>query len=246
MKNFRWYIILSVSLIAVSLFSYLLQITIFHKEEDTFFYMLQDFSFVPINVLIVTFIIDKLLQKKEKENLIRKLNMIIGVFFNEIGLSLLSLLLNNNDHGSYKSRLIIASSWNDKEFQQSLKYFKSIDYVFTIDPVFFTTLKTFLNKKRDIILQLMANPNLLEHDTFTDMLLAVFHLADELSHREHVEKLPASDLEHIKGDITRAYKRLITEWLLYMHHLKKYYPYLFSVAMRLNPFDPETNIVVSK
>ncbi len=42
---------------------------------------------------------------------------------------------------------------------------------------------------------------------------------------------------HLSGDIRRAYSILITEWLAYMKHLKSDYPYLFSLAVRTNPFD---------
>ena len=36
----------------------------------------------------------------------------------------------------------------------------------------------------------------------------------------------------------RGYVLLIKEWLAYMAHLKTSYPYLFSLALRTNPFDP--------
>ena len=36
----------------------------------------------------------------------------------------------------------------------------------------------------------------------------------------------------------RGYVLLIKEWLAYMAHLKTRYPYLFSLALRTNPFDP--------
>ena len=36
----------------------------------------------------------------------------------------------------------------------------------------------------------------------------------------------------------RGYVLLIQEWLAYMAHLKTRYPYLFSLALRTNPFDP--------
>ena len=49
--------------------------------------------------------------------------------------------------------------------------------------------------------------------------------------------LSEKDLEHIVGDIARAYTFLVREWLSYMHHLKDNYPYLFSLALRTNPFD---------
>jgi hypothetical protein len=37
---------------------------------------------------------------------------------------------------------------------------------------------------------------------------------------------------------------LVHQWLDYMRHLKKDYPYLFSLAMRTNPFDQEATPVV--
>jgi hypothetical protein len=35
----------------------------------------------------------------------------------------------------------------------------------------------------------------------------------------------------------RVYGLLTAEWLDYMQHLRENYPYLFSFAMRTNPFD---------
>jgi len=35
-------------------------------------------------------------------------------------------------------------------------------------------------------------------------------------------------------------KELIAVWLTYMQHLKKHYPYTFSLAMRTNPFNMHT------
>lgn len=46
------------------------------------------------------------------------------------------------------------------------------------------------------------------------------------------------------GDIRRTYSRIVLEWLHYMEHLKEDYPYLFSLAMRTNPFDPEAKVEV--
>ena len=52
------------------------------------------------------------------------------------------------------------------------------------------------------------------------------------------------DREHLAGDIERAYVALIAEWLDYMQHLQKHYPFLFSLALRTNPFDPEASVVI--
>ena len=93
-------------------------------------------------------------------------------------------------------------------------------------------------------MRLLNNPNLLEHDSFTDLLWAVFHLTAELAHRKDLGSLPETDCEHIAGDIKRAYSSLAHEWLNYMKHLKNNYPYLFSLAIRTNPFDVNASPVV--
>jgi hypothetical protein len=41
----------------------------------------------------------------------------------------------------------------------------------------------------------------------------------------------------------RAYLLLISEWLAYLKHLKENYPYLFSLSVRTNPFDPNASPV---
>ena len=93
-------------------------------------------------------------------------------------------------------------------------------------------------------MSLLANPNLLEHDTFTDLLWAVFHLVEELAARQEFTNLPKSDFDHLSGDIKRAYSQLLIEWLAYMKHLKDDYPYLFSLAVRMNPMDVNADPVV--
>ena len=46
-------------------------------------------AFLPIYVLFVTLMIEKILKERERSALLRKLNMVIGVFFSEVGTDLL-------------------------------------------------------------------------------------------------------------------------------------------------------------
>ena len=101
----------------------------------------------------------------------------------------------------------------------------------------FKNLRDFFMSKNDFLVRLLENPNLLEHESFTEILRAVFHIVEELEHRKNIKKLLKNDRNHIAGDIRRAYNLLVFEWLSYMKYLKDSYPYLFSLAMRLNPFD---------
>lgn len=104
--------------------------------------------------------------------------------------------------------------------------------------------KKFLVHRRKFLLALLENPNLLEHETFTNLLWAVFHLMEELEKRENITNLSITDYHHLNGDTVRVYSLLIQEWLQYMEHLEKYYPYLFSLAVRTNPFDPDSQVMI--
>jgi len=52
-------------------------------------------------------------------------------------------------------------------------------------------------------------------------------------------------LEGHKGLLLRPLETRVDHWLIYVEHLKRNYPYLFSLAVRTNPFDSEASPVVS-
>ena len=86
------------------------------------------------------------------------------------------------------------------------------------------------------MLRLLENPNLMEHERFTDLLWAVLHLEEELEARTSLADLSPADEAHLELDVRRAYNALMAEWLLYVEHLKADYPYLFSLVVRMHPF----------
>jgi hypothetical protein len=245
MESRKWYIVLSSLLIGFSVVSYVIQIAIFHRAEDTFFYMLQEIAFVPIQVLLVTFIIARLLSEREKRTLLKKLNMLIGAFYSEVGTHLMKYCSSFSfDLSDLAPHLLVTGSWTHKDFVAAMRQIHIVDPKIDSRRNDLKELKRFLEDKRVFLLSLLANPNLLDHDTFTDLLWAVFHLLEELSSRPVLEGLPETDYNHLTGDINRAYRQLLSEWLSYMEHLKGDYPYLFSLAVRLNPMDASASPVI--
>jgi hypothetical protein len=246
MKYNTWYILACAFLVALSTLFYMLQIHIFHEERNTFFYMLQDLAFVPVNVLLVTLVLDRLLKWREKQSLLNKMNMVIGVFFNDLGIELIRIMGTFiHDIDKVNKGLQISQSWKDRDFNEAGKNFKIRYNQFILESQKLIILKDFLEKKKSGLLNMLANPNLLEHYTFTNLLWAVFHLADELHHRSDFNVLPKTDLDHLSGDMVRAYTLIVSEWTAYMRHLKSDYPYIFSIAIRTNPFNPDAEITVS-
>jgi hypothetical protein len=190
-------------------------------------------------------IIHRLLERREKQHKLEKLNMVIETFFSEVGTKLLAYFSDFDPSlENIRNELIINTDWTEKDFLKLRKRLQHYTYKVDITTINLSHLRNFLIQNREFLLRLLENPVLLEHESFTNLLRAVFHLTEELSGREHVHQLPASDMQHLSGDIKRAYGQLVNEWLNYMHYLKLDYPYLFSFAMRMNPFDRDASPVV--
>lgn len=245
MKKLSWQIILGITLVALSTALYFCHFFFFKDTHHIFIYLLGDIAFVPIEVLLVTLIIHQLLTIREKRSMLKKLNMVIGAFFSEVGTSLLEYLSKFNPPlNDIIEKLIISNKWTEKDFNTLIDQLKKLSFQIEIKAGNLYGLKTFLLKKREFLLGLLENPNLLEHESFTELLWAVTHLTEELTFRTNVDKLGEADANHLAGDIKRAYSILIIEWLRYLKHLKSDYPYLFSLAIRTNPFNPEASVEI--
>ncbi len=241
-RFFNWQILLGLSFIALSAIFYLIHYVIFKDTHHIFIFLIGDIAFVPIEVLLVTLIIHRLLGAREKRVMLEKLNMIIGAFFCEVGTKLLEYFSDCDPHcDKIRKELIVAKDWSEQKFFSVSKDLKNYDYRIESQKVDLDDLKSFLTGKRNFLVNLLANPNLLEHESFTVLLQAVFHLTEELDCRENVRPLPDADYAHLSSDMQKAYALLVSEWLVYMKHLCKEYPYLFSLAMRINPFDPNAS-----
>ena len=186
-----------------------------------------------------------MLTRREIESRLEKLNMVIGVFYSEVGLELLSRFSGYDPNfDAIRPDLLVEAKWTDKEFIKAGK--DSLHHRFDVDMVRvdLPSLKSFLLDKRNFLLRLLENPVLLEHQSFTDLLRAVFHLTEELAYRINLDDLPKADTSHLAIDIKRAYHPLVSEWIFYMKYLKSNYPFLFSLAIRTNPFDRTASVVI--
>jgi voltage-gated potassium channel len=168
----------------------------------------------------------------------QKLNMVTGLFFSEIGNRLLADFSTcDSQLDTAEKALIVTGEWSEKDFSAASQRLEDYDYSIDLEKIDLERLRSFLGTQKDLLLRLLENPVLLEHESFTELLRAIFHLKDELIHRKDLADLPSSDMAHLAGDARRVYTLLLRHWLEYMKHLKENYPYLFSLAMRTNPFD---------
>ena len=233
-------------LLAISAFFYILHYLIFRDSHHIFIYLIGDIAFVFIDVLLVTLIIESLLEDRDKKLRRDKLNMVIGAFFSEVGATLLEIL-SRLDQGLDEKQNDFMGDTGLSPAQIFSRVARTLsEHRLSVDvkKVEWEKLRIFLVDRRSFMLGLLENQNLLEHESFTDTLWAVFHLTEELNARKGFDGLPETDYQHLSGDANRVYGLLAGQWLDYMGHLRDNYPYLFSLALRMNPFNRNASPVV--
>ncbi|MDG6250025.1 hypothetical protein [Methanocalculus sp.] len=244
----KWETKLGIALICSTALIYGLKFLIIGDEggSNTLTYIFNALGFLPVNVLLVTIILNQLLAVRSKRERLQKMNMVIGIFFSEVGATLLKHFSDADPHlDQLRGNLLIRDSWTETEFDQIRNYLQGTEQTVIIQRIDLQDLRNFLIQHRDFLLRLLENPALLEHATFTEALRAVFHLSEELESRDDIASLPGQDIAHLTIDIRRVYDLLTPEWIEYMRYLKSHYPYLFSLAMRKNPFDEHANPVIA-
>ena len=246
-KYLNWMLSISLILIIASALTYTIHYFIFRDLHHIFIYMIGDFGFLFLDVLLVILFIERLLSRRDKRSIMNKLNMVIGTFFSEVGLELLrkfsNFVINSQN---LERQLELSPDWEKKDFKKAMAAVQNFPYEIKIDKSSLFEIREFLLNKRSFLMRLLENPNLLEHERFTDLLWAVFHLTEELVFRgELLEDLPDTDYEHLSIDLQRTYSQLTIAWISYTAHLKESYPFLYSFVARVNPMNPQASPVVS-
>ncbi len=188
---------------------------------------------------------EMMLLKRERRERLKKINMVLGVFYSEIGNQLLKLFSSYDPAIEHlRQHLLVRAGWTAREFREAQRLVGGHGCTVDMARVDLPALRDLLAGRRNFLVRLLENPVLIEHEAFAETLLAIFHLTEELSYRPDISHTPEADSKHLSGDISRAYQSLLNRWLYYMENLEEHYPYLFSLALRINPFDPQASPVL--
>ena len=194
---------------------------------------------------VVAYATEIMLSRHELQARHRKMHLIIGVYFSEVGTRLLSICAQADPSlDRFREHLAIKDQWTERDFQQADKGLLSHAFKADEAKVNLAELHAFLASRRQFLVSLLENPITLEQENFTGHLQAVFHLTEELSARDDLVNIPPPDHKHLGGDLNRAYNSLVRQWLPYMAYLRHNYPYLYSLSVRTNPFNPDASPTV--
>ncbi len=228
--------LLALLLVLASVTLFALHYALFRDTRGMAYYLVYDLAFLPLNVLLVTLLLDQLLSAHERRDRQHKMNMVIGAFFSTVGRGLLGGLTELcRDRAALARSAAVAPDWSEQQVRAAIAWAGQQEFRLDVTPPHLLHVREILNEHREFMLRLLENPMLLEHETFTDLLWATFHLHEELAARQDLTVVAEPDLGHLTADAERAYGYLVTQWLAYLRHLKADYPFLFSFAARTNP-----------
>ena len=249
MKTNRWEARLAIGLLLAALAAYAVRWFVFSGPElqsEMLRFLVGDIAFLFVQVLLVTLVLDRLIRQRAQEETRRKLNMVIGAFFSQTGKDLLGLIAGADaELAEVRSELVPSYGWRAAEYERARSHFRAHEPSIDLTTCDLERLRSMLVAERPFLIGLLANQALLEHATFTDALWAITHLGEELEARPALDALEPADARHLALDLKRAYTQLGLEWLSYMQHLQTAYPFLFSLAVRSNPLDPDAHIAVA-
>jgi hypothetical protein len=245
MVDRRFLVSFAAALLAVSAVTYVLHYWLFEDLHHILIFFVEDIAFIPIEVLLVTLIIHRLLESRAEAERKDKLGMLIGAFFSTVGIDLLAALTRADpDLAPIRDGLRREAGWRPEDLSELRRLLKDHAYRVAPDTVDLLQVRALLESRQDFLLRLLENPALLEHTTFSELLRAIFHAAEELDRRADLAALPPSDRDHLAADLDRIYPLLTKEWLGYLEYVGRHYPYLFSLAVRTSPFDPDASVIV--
>lgn len=228
MKKIRYYFIISFILIALSSIMFFIHYLIFGQALNTAYYSLMNLCFIPINSLVVTIMLEKLIDYRAKKDRIEKINMLVGIFFTEVGGKLMHLIIDSDkDAKNYIT--------NFEDLNKIKKCLYEYNYKVDMNYIDLCAIKNILVEHNNLFVTLISNESILQHQIFTDLLMSVIHLRDEIIFMEK-DKESGFNTNHLENDVIRVYKNISIQWIFYLEYLSKSYPFLYNNAIRVNPF----------
>jgi hypothetical protein len=187
-----------------------------------------------------------LVQQRQERLRVMRTSMLIGLFFSELGSDLLRLCAGYDPGIEGLRQSIFTDGFLIDSTAELKKMVKRHVYDIHAKQMDLQRVKALLISRGDLLLRLIENTSFNEDEPFTELLRAIFHLREELLDREDLSGLPDTDTAHLAGDLKRIYPLLAHHWVGYTCYLKTSYAYLYSLALRENPFSPVKSVIIKK
>ena len=213
---------------------------IFHENGYwASFLLLHEIALMPLEFVVVTLGLEQILELTHKRENQAKISMIESVFFSESGSDMLRYLFScdaDKDIEEIRSIMDVQRGWSAKQIRQARAAVKNITYEVDSSKIDFFGLHYHLSTRHSYFLKVIENPALSGHERFTELLLHIYHLWEELECRTDLYNLPPDDREYLCKAVNAVYKELAIEWMQNATDLLLHQPERLHHVIRTNPF----------
>ena len=213
---------------------------IFHENGYwASFLLLHEMALMPLEFVVGTLGLEQILELTHKRENQAKISMIESVFFSESGSDMLRYLFScdaDKDIEEIRSIMDVQRDWSAKQIRQARAAVKNITYEVDSSKIDFFGLHYHLSTRHSYFLKVIENPALSGHERFTELLLHIYHLWEELECRTDLYNLPPDDREYLCKAVNAVYKELAIEWMQNATDLLLHQPERLHHVIRTNPF----------
>ncbi len=224
-------------LLCTSALLYAIHYLIFRDLHHLAIFGLHELAFVPLEVILVTLGLDQLVEKTHREEARSKVSIIETLYFNESGGTMLRYLTSfDPDAARLRELLQVTEDWHSSDFRQAIRQLKSYPFLLDLDRIDFFGLHYHLSQRHEYYRSMLENPALTQSEAFTEMIMKIYLLWEELDGRTNLYQLPEKDRNYLAELLHEIYRELTEYWLDNVYNHSIHNRFRLHRAIESNPF----------
>lgn len=224
-------------LLCASALLYAIHYLIFRDLHHLAIFGLHELAFVPLEVILVTLGLDQLVEKTHREEARSKVSIIETLYFNESGGTMLRYLTSfDPDAARLRELLQVTQDWHSSDFRQAIRQLKSYPFLLDLDRIDFFGLHYHLSQRHEYYRSMLENPALTQSEAFTEMIMKIYLLWEELDGRTNLYQLPEKDRSYLAELLHEIYRELTEYWLDNVYNHSIHNRFRLHRAVESNPF----------
>ncbi len=224
-------------LLCASALLYAIHYLIFRDLHHLAIFGLHELAFVPLEVILVTLGLDQLVEKTHREEARSKVSIIETLYFNESGGTMLRYLTSfDPDAARLRELLQVTQDWRSSDFRQAIRQLKSYPFLLDLERIDFFGLHYHLSQRHEYYRSMLENPALTQSEAFTEMIMKIYLLWEELDGRTNLYQLPEKDRNYLAELLHEIYRELTEYWLDNVYNHSIHNRFRLHRAIESNPF----------
>ncbi len=227
-----------VLLLCTSAALYGLHYLIFRDLHHIGIFFLHDLAGMPLEVILVTLFIDRIIDKASEEENQSKLSIIETLFFNESGGNMLRYLTSFDPNSHLLSRILhVEMEWKSADYNNARKQLSGYSFHLDVGQVDYFGLHYHLDERHNYYRNILENPALTQSSEFTEMVMKIYLLWEELDCRTDLYNLDLEEKHYLGELLTQIYEELAMYWLDNAHNHSIHNRPRLHRLIETSPFD---------